>query len=76
VIAVGRCNEAPVRPHSQAVFLHQPHDLLVVDDAAFIMQLGSHTPVAVGRPLGAHCLDLLDKASFTDGLELRLIVVC
>src|SRR5436309_11296841 len=76
VIAVGRCNEAPARPHGQAVFLHQPHDLLVVHDAAFVMQLGSHTPVAVRRPLGAYRLDLLDKPSFADRLELRLIVVC
>jgi hypothetical protein len=47
----------------------------VVDNAAFIMQLDSHTPVAVRRPLGADRLDLLDKPSFTDGLEFRLIVV-
>jgi hypothetical protein len=31
----------------QAVFLHQSHDLLVIDDAAFAMQLGSHAPVAM-----------------------------
>ena len=58
------------------VFFHQPHYLLVVDDAAFVMQLGSHTPVAVRRPLGADRLDLLDKPSLADGLELRFVIIC
>jgi hypothetical protein len=77
VIAVGRCNERrrgrTVRPFS---FISRMTDLLVVHDAAFVMQLGSHTPAAVRRPLGAYRLDLLDKPSFADRLELRLIVVC
>jgi hypothetical protein len=76
VIAVGRCNETPARPHGQAVFLHQSHDLLVVDDVAFAMQLGSHAPVAISRPLGADFFNLLDQPCIVDGLDLRLVVVC
>ena len=76
VVAVGRCNEPPARPHGQAVFLHQPHDLLVVGDTAFAMQLGSHAPVAVSGPLGADRLNLLDKPCLADGLEFRLGVEC
>jgi hypothetical protein len=72
VVTVGRCNEPPPRPHGQAVFLHQPHDLLVVHDTAFAMQLGGHATIAVGGPLGAHRLDLLDKPCLVDRLDLRL----
>ena len=46
----------------------------MVDDTAFVMQLGSYAPVAVSRPLGAHRLNLLDQPSLVDRLDLRLVV--
>ena len=76
VVAVGRCNEPPARPHGQAILLHQPHDLLVVDDAAFAPQLGSHTPVAVSWPLGADGFDPFDELCLVNGLALGVVVVC
>src|SRR5215471_8340024 len=68
VVAMNRRRGRTVRPFS----LHQPHDFLVVHGTAFAMQLGGHATIAVGGPLGAHRLDLLDKPCLVDRLDLRL----
>src|SRR5208337_2555953 len=54
---------------------HQPHDLLVIDEAARGMKFGSHAPIAIGRPLGADLLDAFDEPSLLDWLAFRLVIV-
>ena len=41
------------RPHSHPMLPHQPHDLLVVDEAAGGAQLGSRAPIRASRLCGA-----------------------
>ncbi len=74
VIAVRRRHEASARAHGEPVFLHDPHHLLVVDDAAFGVQFGGDATIAVGWPLGADLCDALDQARLIDCLWLRLLV--
>ena len=76
VIAVGRRHVASTGPHSQVVFLHQPHDLLVVDNNPCRMELGRYTPIAVGGPFGSDLLDLISEPGLFDRPVSTGIVEC
>src|SRR5438093_12793550 len=54
---------------------HQPHDLLVIDEAACGAQLGRHAAIAVGRPFGADLLEAFDEPRLRDRLASRFVVV-
>src|SRR5262252_3747439 len=75
MIAVGGDHVAPPRLHGKAVFLHKPHDLLVVDDNPVLTQLGRYASVAVPRELGTDFGDLRYELPLLDWLTLELVVV-
>jgi len=75
MIAVGGDHVAPPRLHGKAVFLHKPHDLLVVDDDPVLTQLGRYASVAVPRELGTNFGDVRHEPPLVDWLALDLVVV-
>src|SRR5262249_57871229 len=68
VVAINRRRGRTVRPFS---FISRM-TFLWFTIRPFAMQLGGHATIAVGGPLGAHRLDLLDKPCLVDRLDLRL----
>jgi hypothetical protein len=75
MIAVGGDHVAPPRLHGKAVFLHKPHDLLVVDDDPVLTQLGRYASVAVPGELGTDFGDVRHELTLVDWLALDLVVV-
>src|SRR6266513_2438281 len=60
MVAVGGDHVAPLWLHCEAVLLHQPQDLLVVDDDPVLTQLCRYASVAVPRKPGTDFGDARD----------------